>query len=219
MSQPDQPASLPTPELTPSPAPVPRPTSSLIPMLIPTIRTSIPFGFQDNDHQYDPNIKYNDRVAVRAVLRYPLNQEIAMIYCSSGTFWRLPGSQIEDGEDHGIALARIMMEETGCDIDPDIGAPFLKVEGWCKDWGVYIHETSYCYPVKVKGLVVEGRQIKRFCQISWGPVLSMKSLMERHADRCTSAWGRFSLFRDLNIMSYYTSGVNNPVFIVRKARE
>ncbi|PVH83941.1 hypothetical protein DL98DRAFT_360335, partial [Cadophora sp. DSE1049] len=95
------------------------------------------------------NIKYDNRVAVRAVLRYPVNQEIAMIYSSSGTFWRFPGSQINDGEDHSTALAKIIMEETGCDIDPDIGEPFLKVEGWTEDWGVYIHETSFCYKVKV----------------------------------------------------------------------
>jgi len=171
---------------------------------IPLCHTWVPPVFQDNDHNRDPKITYEDRIAVRAVLHQPVSQDIALIYHSSGTFWSLPGSRIHGGEKRYAALARIIMEETGCDIDPDIGRPFLRVDGWTKDWGVYIHEISYCYSVKVKGSIVEGVAGKRYFQPVWAPPQSVKNTIAAHANRCTSPWGRFSLFRDLNIMTYYT---------------
>ena len=105
------------------------------------------------------------------------------------------------------------MEATGCDIDPDIGRPFLRVDGWTKDWGVYIHEKSYCYSVKVKGSIVEGEVGKRYCQLVWAPLQSVRNTISAHANRCTSPWARFSLFRDLNIMTFHTwsTGVHSLV--------
>ncbi|CZR55581.1 uncharacterized protein PAC_05469 [Phialocephala subalpina] len=93
----------------------------------------------------DPAITYNDCIAVRAILLNPINQQIAIIKVDKGKYFKLPGGGIEPNEDHSIALARGILEKTGCKTDPDIGPCIAKCEEWHND----LHQISYCYVAKV----------------------------------------------------------------------
>jgi ADP-ribose pyrophosphatase YjhB (NUDIX family) len=59
---------------------------------------------------------YRLRSAARAVA---LNSEgkIALMFVSNSNYYKLPGGGIEKGESLGQALAREMLEETGCEIE------------------------------------------------------------------------------------------------------
>jgi len=84
------------------------------------------------------NIKYVERLAVRAVIKNKKN-EIIIIHIAKGNYYKLPGGGIEADEAHLPALEREVMEETGCNVR--LGELVAAVEEWRND----LHQISYCY--------------------------------------------------------------------------
>ncbi|ORY09812.1 NUDIX hydrolase domain-like protein [Clohesyomyces aquaticus] len=90
----------------------------------------------------DTAIVYAERAAVRAILYNRATNQIALIHVNKGNYFKLPGGGVEADEDHQLAIAREILEETGCTISlEDKGAYFAKSEEWRND----LHQISYCY--------------------------------------------------------------------------
>lgn len=63
-----------------------------------------------------------------------LNSENILIGNQSGIY-QFPGGHLEDGESFNECLKRELLEETGIELqDNEIGAPFMKVSYFNKDW-------------------------------------------------------------------------------------
>ena len=85
------------------------------------------------------NIKYQERLAVRAIVKNDKN-EIIIIHAKKENYYKLPGGGIEGNEDHATAVQREILEETGC---------VVRMEGECigvvEEWRIGLHQFSHCY--------------------------------------------------------------------------
>ncbi|KXT05918.1 hypothetical protein AC578_317 [Pseudocercospora eumusae] len=64
----------------------------------------------------DDSVKYEERAAVRCVLRK--GTDICIIHVKKGNFYKLPGGDIEpDDANDSVACKRSALEETGCEVD------------------------------------------------------------------------------------------------------
>jgi len=95
--------------------------------------------------QQNPNVAYIDRRAVRVILYNPITKHIALIHVVKGNYYKLPGGGIDDGEDHAVAVAREVMEETGCMVSMDSKEYFARSEEWRND----LHQISFCYTARM----------------------------------------------------------------------
>ncbi|KAE8440338.1 hypothetical protein EG329_008563 [Mollisiaceae sp. DMI_Dod_QoI] len=93
----------------------------------------------------DTGMVYVERSAVRAILHNPLAHQIALIHVAKGNYFKLPGGGVEADEDHTVAIAREIFEETGCKAAIDIDKCFAKSEEWRND----LHQISFCYVAKL----------------------------------------------------------------------
>jgi 8-oxo-dGTP pyrophosphatase MutT (NUDIX family) len=92
-----------------------------------------------------PDIKYVERSAVRAILYNAVNDQIAVVHIAKGNYFKLPGGGVEDDEDHTLAVAREVLEETGCKGVLEDKKYFARSEEWRND----LHQISYCFVVKL----------------------------------------------------------------------
>ena len=105
-----------------------------------------------DQHEIDPSVNIEDRDnyfyrrAVRAVLRDE-NGKVALMYAALGDYYKLPGGGVDEGESLDDALARELLEETGCKI-------IVKKElGIVLEWRDFVrmHQASYAYEANVDG--------------------------------------------------------------------
>ncbi|KUJ24632.1 uncharacterized protein LY89DRAFT_26119 [Mollisia scopiformis] len=143
----------------------------------------------------DPGVTYVERTAVRAILQNPLNKRLAIIHVKKGNYYKLPGGGIEPNEDHSIAVAREILEETGCMISMDIGTCLATCEEYRND----LHQISYCYVTKM--IEDTGRPELTELEASEGLShrwVSVNEAMEVMQDSVpTSELGKFIKERDL----------------------
>lgn len=92
-------------------------------------------------------ICYKFRKAVRALV-YDKEGRIAILFVSKKNYHKLPGGGIEDGEDIDSALAREILEETGCGIEEKMQEVGAVIEYRDMD---KLMQISYCYLVNVTG--------------------------------------------------------------------
>ncbi len=89
---------------------------------------------------------YSLREAVRAVV-FDEEKNIALLYLSRDSYFKLPGGGVETGEDVEAALRRECMEEIGCEIK-NIEPIGYTEEYWKEDTE---RQVSYCYKTELKG--------------------------------------------------------------------
>ena len=99
-----------------------------------------------DQHVIDPSIStenrsnYYLRYAARAVLKDE-SGKVALMFAGQRQYYKLPGGGIDDGEEVLTAIARELLEETGCaaEITGEIGL----VEEW-RDFD-RMHQISYAF--------------------------------------------------------------------------
>lgn len=113
------------------------------------------------------DIRYKLRKAARALV-FNREGEIAILFVSKKNYHKLPGGGIEEGEDIKLALAREVMEETGCSIEirpQDMG---MIIE--YRD-GDGLLQISYCYLSDVVGVsaatAFTEREMTNGFQLKW----------------------------------------------------
>jgi 8-oxo-dGTP pyrophosphatase MutT (NUDIX family) len=89
------------------------------------------------------DIKYEERRAVR-VITTNNDDAIIIIYAKKDSHYKLLGSGIEAEECHGISAKREALEETGCEVRPEVVC-IAEVEEWRND----LHHFSYCYVASI----------------------------------------------------------------------
>ncbi len=99
-----------------------------------------------DQHKIDPSVStdnrenYYVRYAARAVL-YDADGKVAIMYAGQKKYYKLPGGGINEGEEMAEALARELMEETGC------VAKIVKNLGTTEEWRDFdsMHQISYAF--------------------------------------------------------------------------
>ncbi len=99
-----------------------------------------------DQHELDPSVSaenranYRERHAARAVLKDEFGK-VALMYAGQRQYYKLPGGGIDEGEEVSKAMARELLEETGCtaEVTGEIGI----VEEW-RDYDD-LHQISYAF--------------------------------------------------------------------------
>lgn len=92
--------------------------------------------------------KFVHRRAARAVVIDDRGR-IALLHVTNGSYHKLPGGGIEEGEDIPTALGREVREETGCraEVDAEVGQIIEYRDQWEQI------QTSYCYLARQRGSI------------------------------------------------------------------
>jgi len=141
------------------------------------------------------NIRYELRKAARALV-FNREKKIAILSVSKKNYYKLPGGGIEAGEDIKTALAREIIEETGCDViirPQEVG---VTIEYRNTD---ELLQISYCYLSDVVGTEKEvaftEREISNGFQLKW---LDLNDAIVALEKSCPSeAFEKFIVKRDL----------------------
>lgn len=99
-----------------------------------------------DQHEIDPSVSaenranYRIRHAARAVLKDDFGK-VALMFAGQRQYYKLPGGGIDEGEEVSEAMARELMEETGCK------AQVTGKVGIVEEWRDYdeLHQISYAF--------------------------------------------------------------------------
>ncbi len=94
----------------------------------------------DSNVSAENRANYRLRYAARAVLKDEFGK-VALMYAGQRQYYKLPGGGIDDGEKISEAMARELMEETGCK------AEVIGEIGIVEEWRDYdeLHQISYAF--------------------------------------------------------------------------
>jgi 8-oxo-dGTP diphosphatase len=138
-------------------------------------------------------VKYKIRKTARAVLFY--KNKIAILFASKYKYHKLPGGGVENKESIKKALAREIMEETGC--TAKIKAEVGKIIEYRDDFK--LKQFSYCYFAEVtkkknKPKFTEDEKPEGF-KLQWISLKKAIQILEK--DRPESYERKFIVLRDL----------------------
>jgi 8-oxo-dGTP diphosphatase len=140
--------------------------------------------------------KYKRRSAARAIV-FDENDQIPILFVSKFNYHKLPGGEIEEGENRKTALDREIKEETGCTaiIEGGVG----KITEYRSRWNLF--QTSYCYIGKIvskgdQNLTKKERHQK--FKLIWVTLGEAIRLIQR--DRPSNYEGKFIRERDLKFL-------------------
>ncbi|MFA6897125.1 MAG: NUDIX domain-containing protein [Patescibacteria group bacterium] len=144
------------------------------------------------------DIRYKLRKAARALV-FNREGKIAILFVSKKNYHKLPGGGIEDGEDVKPALAREIMEETGCSVEirtRDVG---MTIE--YRD-GDGLLQISYCYLSDVVGTpaatAFTEREVTNGFQLKWLGMDEAISVLKNDAP--AESFEKFMRERDLTFL-------------------
>lgn len=90
--------------------------------------------------------KFKERKASRAVV-FDKGNKVALFHATNNGYHKLPGGEIEEGEDIESALRREVMEEIGCEIKN------IRELGEVEEFrnGEPLHQLSFCFIADILG--------------------------------------------------------------------
>jgi len=155
--------------------------------------------------------RYGKREAVRAVV-FDDENLIPVLFVSKFNYHKLPGGGIEKSETKTEALAREILEETGC--EAEIKGEIGRVEEYRSEFNLY--QTSFFFWGKVikKGKQkLEQKEIDEGFELVW---LSLEEAVEKlKKDNPTNYEGKFIQERDLRLLEE----LKNPRIIEKMKEE
>ncbi|MCX6795143.1 MAG: NUDIX domain-containing protein [Candidatus Falkowbacteria bacterium] len=141
---------------------------------------------------------FETRRAARAVV-FDSDDQIALLYVSKHSYYKLPGGGLESGEDINEALARECLEEIGCRVD--VFAELGEIIEYRDLWSLKQH--SYCYLAKVlgeKGLPdFTQEEVNDGFEIKWLPLEEAIKVLE--AEASADYQGKFIQARDSRFLA------------------
>ncbi|MDC7704189.1 NUDIX hydrolase [Vogesella indigofera] len=120
--------------------------------------------------QPTPAARVQQRLAVRGIVAR--GRELLLLYTGRYDDYSLPGGGVEANEDHALALARELAEETGAR-DVRILQPFGLIDEFRPPRGDYdvLHMLSYCYVCRIAATLaapqMEAYEINNRMQPRW----------------------------------------------------
>src|SRR3989344_1565353 len=139
-----------------------------------------------------------ERKASRAIV-FDKDNNIALLHAKNKSYHKLPGGEIEDGEDIFQALRREAMEEIGCEIDniKELGI----VEEYRNKFS--LNQLSYCFIANLKGEKgtphLEADEIEDGFETVWLNIDEAIKIIENEKD-LEHYEGRFITRRDLILL-------------------
>ncbi|KAI1365783.1 NUDIX hydrolase domain-like protein [Xylaria arbuscula] len=145
-----------------------------------------------------PDVSYTDRYAVR-VIALDAAGAVALVHVQKGSYYKLPGGGVEAAEDHAVAAAREVQEETGAVVAVRTGDGCVAST---EEFRTDLHQISYAYVADVVEAV--GRPALTEEEVADGLthewVSVYQALEKMNGAQPTSELGRFIRERDVYLL-------------------
>ena len=115
----------------------------------------------------EENVDYVNRYGVYAVIPNPIKDQIILVQAPNGA-WFLPGGEIEEGEDHFLALERELIEELG--FTATIGEYYGQADEYFYSSHRDTHFYNPAYIYEVTDFVEAQKPLEDFNNIAWFPI-------------------------------------------------
>ncbi|WP_174875353.1 NUDIX hydrolase [Vogesella oryzae] len=155
--------------------------------------------------------RVQQRLAVRGIVAR--GRELLLLYTGRYDDFSLPGGGVEADEDHTLALARELAEETGAR-DVDILRPFGLIDEFRPPRGDYdvLHMLSYCYVCRIADTLaapqMEDYEIRNRMEVRWLDVDAAIAHNEAVIQRCDAGMG-LSIVRETALLKLIASALDN----------